>query len=201
MGRRLDVMPGPSADLLLKGDVVLSHRVVPEGYVAITNGRITAVGEGEPPPAKVVEDHRGCLLFPGLVDAQIHAGSCEGFKGLLDATRAAAAGGVTTVVDMPFDEPVPVNTLDLFKQKIDAVGRYATVDVGLYVTARKDGNFRVLRDLIGAGAASIKLSTCEYHPVRFPRFTTGESMKSFSKPPRWMCRSPFTMRIRSSSAI
>ena len=167
------------ADLVLKGDVVLPQRVASGGYIAIAGGKVTAVGEGPPPPAKIVEDHSGCLLFPGLVDAQIHAGSYEGFKGLQDATRAAAAGGVTTVIDMPFDEPLPVNTLDLLKQKIDAIGQYATVDVGLYVTARKDGNFAVLRDLIRAGAASIKLSTYEYHPIRFPRFTTGEMYEIF----------------------
>ena len=172
-------MTQQSADLVLKGDVVLPDRVVPRGFVAITDGKIVASGEGAPPPAKATDDHNGCLLFPGLVDAQIHAGSHEGFKGLQDGTRAAAAGGVTTVIDMPFDEPVPVNTLDLLKQKIDAVGQYATVDVGLYVTARKDGNFTVLRDLIRAGAASIKLSTYEYHPVRFPRFTTGEMYEIF----------------------
>jgi len=168
-----------TADLVLKGDVVLSDRVLADGYLAVIGGKVSATGEGPPPPAKAVEDFSGCLLFPGLVDAQTHAGSAEGFKGLEDATRAAAAGGVTTVVDMPFDEPVPVNTLDLLKQKIEAVARYATVDVALYVTARKDGNFKVLRDLIKAGAASIKLSTYEYHPVRFPRFTTGEMYEIF----------------------
>jgi allantoinase len=166
-------------DLVLRGDVVLADRVVPKGHVAVSGGKVVSVGEGAGSSARMIEDYSGCLLFPGLVDAQIHAGSHEGFKGLQDATRAAAAGGVTTVIDMPFDEPVPVNTLDLFKQKIDAVGQYATVDVGLYVTARKDGNFAVLRDLIEAGAASVKLSTYEYHPVRFPRFTTGEMYEIF----------------------
>src|SRR5689334_11083699 len=101
------------ADLVVKGDVVLSDRVLQDGHVAITNGKVSAVGDGPFPAAKAIEDFTGCLLFPGLVDAQIHAGSAEGFKGLQDATRAAAAGGVTTVVDMPFDEPLPVNTLDL----------------------------------------------------------------------------------------
>jgi allantoinase len=168
-----------TADIVLKGDVVLSDRILANGWVAIIDGKVGSVGDGPLHASKIVEDFTGCLLFPGLVDAQIHAGSAEGFKGLQDATRAAAAGGVTTVVDMPFDEPLPVNTLDLFNQKIEAVARYATVDVGLYVTARKDGNFKVLRDLIEAGAASIKLSTYEYHPVRFPRFTTGEMYEIF----------------------
>src|SRR5262245_18605280 len=93
------------ADIVLKGDVVLPSHVVRGGHVAIVREKIAAIGEGEPPAAKTVEDYSGCLLFPGLVDAQIHAGSYEGFKGLRDATRAAAAGGVTTVIDMPFDEP------------------------------------------------------------------------------------------------
>jgi len=172
-------MTEPFYDLVLCGDVVLADSVVNEGYVAITGKTIAAIGNGEPPQAKSLMDYRGCLLFPGLVDAQIHAGSFAGFKGLEDATRAAAAGGVTTVIDMPFDEPAPVNTLDLLKQKIDAIGQYATVDVGLYVTARKDGNFKILRDLVRAGAAAIKLSTYEYHPIRFPRFTTGEMYEIF----------------------
>src|SRR4051812_34938075 len=138
-------MTKQKSDLVLKGEVVLPDRVASMGYVAISNGKIIAAGEGVPPNAKTVEDYTGCLLFPGLVDAQVHAGSHEGFEGLKDATRAAAAGGVTTIVDMPFDEPSPVNSVDLLRQKIEAVSRLATVDVGLYVTACKDGNFKVLR--------------------------------------------------------
>jgi len=168
-----------AVDLVVKGDVVLPDKVVKGGFVAVRDGKVVASGVDTPPQATRVEDFSGCLLFPGLVDAQIHAGSIEGFKGLEDATRAAAAGGVTTVIDMPFDEPVPVNTPDLLKEKIEAVGRYATVDVGLYVTARKDGNYAVLRDLMRAGACGIKLSTYEYHPVRFPRFSTGEMYEIF----------------------
>jgi allantoinase len=57
--------------------------------------------------------------------------------------------------------------VETLARKIDVVGRLATVDVALYVTAPKNGNFKVLRDLAKAGAASIKLSTYEYHPVRF----------------------------------
>jgi allantoinase len=166
-------------DLVVRGSVVLPDRVIAQGYIAVAGGEVVEAGEGVPPPAARTEDFRGCLLFPGLVDAQIHAGSVEGFKGLQDATRAAAAGGVTTVVDMPFDEPRPVDDPERLEQKIEAIGRYATVDVGLYVTARKDGNYSVLRDLARAGACAIKLSTYEYHPVRFPRFSTGEMYEIF----------------------
>jgi len=172
-------MSTPTFDLLLKGDVVLSDGIIANGYIAISGETITAVGAGDNPPARKVEDYRGSLLFPGLIDSQIHAGSCEGVEGLRDATRAAAAGGVTTVVDMPFDEPTPVNSVEALMRKIDVVGRLAAVDVALYVTAPKTGNFKVLRDLAKAGAASIKLSTYEYHPVRFPRFNTAEMYEIF----------------------
>jgi allantoinase len=165
-------------NLVLQGDIVLPDRVL-SGHLAIKGEKIVSLGEGSGPAAKVTETFKNCLLFPGIVDGQVHAGSCEGFPGLQDATRAAAAGGVTTIIDMPFDDPVPINTLDLFNQKVEAVQRYATVDVGLYVTARKDGNYQMLRELVEAGALSIKLSTYEYHPVRFPRFDTGEMLEIF----------------------
>jgi allantoinase len=165
-------------NLVLQGDIVLPDRVL-SGHLAIKGEKIVSLGEGSGPAAKVTETFKNCLLFPGVVDGQVHAGSCEGFPGLQDATRAAAAGGVTTIIDMPFDDPVPINTLDLFNQKVEAVQRYATVDVGLYVTARKDGNYQMLRKLVEAGALSIKLSTYEYHPVRFPRFDTGEMLEIF----------------------
>ena len=168
-----------SHDLVIRGDVVAPDRVIADGHIAITGESIVESGAGEGPPARKVADFRGCLLFPGLIDAQIHAGSFEGIRGLEDATRAAVAGGVTAVIDMPFDEPSPVNSMDLLEQKIDAIGRHALTDVGLYVTARKDGNYKVLRDLFNAGAMAIKLSTYEYHPVRFPRFSTGEMYEIF----------------------
>ncbi|MBW7948466.1 MAG: amidohydrolase family protein [Pseudorhodoplanes sp.] len=172
-------MTQTQCDLLLIGDVVLPDRVIRNGHVAISGETILSVGEAERPLAKRTEDYSGCLLFPGLIDAQVHAGSHEGVKGLEDATKAAAAGGVTTIIDMPFDDPDPVNNVDLFKQKVDIANRISTVDVGLYITARKDGNYKVLRDLVREGAVSIKLSTYEYHPVRFPRFSTGEMYEIF----------------------
>ena len=171
--------------------------MVADGYIAIDGEKIAAVGGATPPAANKVEDHRGSLLFPGLIDLHIDAGSFEGVEGLRDATRAAAAGGVTTVVDMPFDEPTPVNSVEALTQKIDAVGRLAVVDVALYVTAPKGGNFKVLRDLTKAGAVSIKLSTYEYHPEFAPRFSTGEMYEIFREAADSEYRSPFITKTRS----
>jgi allantoinase len=166
-------------DLVIFGDVVTADTVNRNAFVAVRDGKIAHVGDGALPRASRVEDYRGALLFPGLVDAQVHAGSHEGVAGLRDATRAAAAGGVTTIVDMPFDEPKPVNDVDLFDAKVAKVRGLAAVDVALYVTARKDRNYAPLRRMAERGACGIKLSTYEYHPVRFPRFDTGEMFEIF----------------------
>jgi len=168
-------------DFVIIGDVVLADSVLTNGYVAISGDRIAAVGIGPAPDAKQVKDYHDSLIFPGIVDGQIHAGSVEGLAGLRDATRAAAAGGVTTVVDMPFDNPDPVDTVARLTSKIEALERNAVVDVALYATAPKGLDQYGIAELASAGAAAIKLSTFEYHPVRFPRFSTAEMYEIFQE--------------------
>jgi len=168
-------------DLVVRGDLVAPDAVIPASFVAIRDGVVAELGTGPAPAADRLDDYSGCLLFPGLVDAQVHSGSFEGLQGLRDATRAAAAGGVTTIVDMPFDEPLPVNDTGTLDAKIAKVGELACVDVALYVTARKDRDYTQLGRMAERGACGIKLSTYEYHPVRFPRFDTGEMYEIFGE--------------------
>jgi len=88
-----------------------STRVLtPEGLapaaVLVENGRITAIqGWGELPPNGNLHDFGDCLLLPGLVDSHVHInepGRTE-WEGFQTATKAAATGGVTTLVDMPLN--------------------------------------------------------------------------------------------------
>jgi len=66
-------------DLVLTGDVVLSDRVIPGGYVAIRGETIAAIGEGAPPPSKAIARHDGKLIMPGLVDGHMHTSSSTGW--------------------------------------------------------------------------------------------------------------------------
>ncbi|GGA79160.1 allantoinase [Nitratireductor aestuarii] len=166
---------------VLRGDIVLTHEIVTDGYIGIKDGTIAAIGRGIPEGDAPVYDYTGDLIFPGLIDAQVHAGSIDGVAGLADATRAAAAGGVTTIVDMPFDNPLPVDNLDAFSSKIERIGEHAFVDVALYVTAPKGGRANAITQLVEAGACAVKLSTYEYHPTRFPRSTMGEMYQVFTE--------------------
>ncbi|MGI9333674.1 MAG: dihydroorotase [Gammaproteobacteria bacterium] len=164
---------------LVRGDLVLPDRVLEDGYLGIDGGKISAVGVRTPPDAREVIDASGKLVFPGVIDGQVHAGSATGIEGLADATVAAAAGGVTTIVDMPFDDPDPVNSVARLQRKVDAIDRSATVDVALYATARKGAGIEGIQEMADAGACAFKVSTYEYHPVRFPGYDTGELLELF----------------------
>ena len=166
-------------ELVVRGDLVLPDRVVENGYLGIRDGKFAAVGIDAPPEANQTIDAAGKLVFPGVIDGQVHAGSAEGIEGLGDATVAAAAGGVTTIVDMPFDDPMPVNTVELLQIKVQAIERLAVVDVALYATARKGAGTEGILELAEAGACAFKVSTYEYHPVRFPGYDTGELFELF----------------------
>ena len=166
-------------DLVVRGDLVLPDRVLAGGFLAVCDGLIGALGVGTAPDAARAIDATGSLVFPGVIDGQVHAGSAEGIGGLADASLAAAAGGVTTIVDMPFDEPLPVNTVDLLRAKVETLERVAVVDVALYGAPRKDAGTAGIAELAEAGICAFKVSTYEYHPVRFPGYDMGELYELF----------------------
>ncbi len=170
-----------SFDAVFIGDVVTSAEVVRDGYIAVRGERIAAIGAGTPPPAEVIFDHRGRMILPGLVDGHMHTASAIGWPGIEGATRSAAAGGVTTCVDMPYDVPQPVTDASLLAEKIGWVERTAHVDVALYGTIRKHGGTHAIAGLAAAGVSAFKLSTYEYDAVRFPRIDHPTMLEAFGE--------------------
>jgi allantoinase len=124
-------------------------------------------------------DYGDALLLPGAVDVHVHTGSYAG-EGIERCTRAAAAGGVTTIVDMPYDAAGPVDSLSAFEAKVDDVRREAVVDVALWATVPPRGPIDEVGDLVDAGAAAFKLSTFETHPQRFPRIPDAQLLRAFA---------------------
>jgi allantoinase len=156
-------------DRVLRGNLVLPDRIVQDGYIAVRGETIAAIGEGALPPANAVHDFSGHTLLPGLVDGHMHTSSAIGWAGIEGATRSAAAGGVTTCVDMPYDVPRAVTNAGIFAEKVEVVNSTAHVDMALYGTITKQGGVDAIAGLAEAGACSFKLSTYEYDAVRFPR--------------------------------
>ena len=172
-------MPPAPFDRVVLGDLVLPDGVLPGGYVAVRGEAIAAIGQGAPPPAEAVSDHAGMLVLPGLVDGHMHTSSSTGWPGIEGASMSAAAGGVTTCVDMPYDVPRPVTDAAILREKIGWVERLSHVDMALYATIRKDGGLDAIAGLAEGGACSFKLSTYEYDAVRFPRIDHPTMLAAF----------------------
>ena len=166
-------------DRVIIGEVVTSDAILPHGYVAVRGETIAAIGEGAPPPATEIIDHSGRLILPGLVDGHMHTSSSTGWPGIETATKSAAAGGVTTCVDMPYDVPRPVTDAAILADKIGWVERTAHVDMALYGTITKAGGVGAIPGLAAGGISAFKLSTYEYDAVRFPRIDHPTMLAAF----------------------
>jgi allantoinase len=168
-------------DRVISGSVVTTDAVRPRGYIALRGETIAAIGQGEPPPAAEMIDHGEDLILPGLVDGHMHTSSSTGWPGIESATRCAAAGGVTTCCDMPYDVPKPVTDTVVLTDKIGWVERTAHVDMALYGTITKTGGLDAIPDLAAAGISAFKLSTYEYDAVRFPRIDHPTMLAAFRR--------------------
>ncbi|MGF1653505.1 MAG: amidohydrolase family protein, partial [Actinomycetales bacterium] len=119
--------------------VIRARRVVlPDGErpatVVVWDGRITAVedlatGDAVPGAVSLAEDE---VLLPGLVDTHVHCNEPgrTHWEGFATATRAAAAGGITTILDMPLNSIPPTTTVDALAVKRAAAAGQVHVDVG-----------------------------------------------------------------------
>ncbi|MBY4608341.1 amidohydrolase family protein [Rhizobium sp. 9T] len=156
-------------DLVLQGTVVLPDRILEEGYVAARDGKIAEVGLGVPPAARERHLLGKALILPGAIDAQVHSLSQKDQEDFIWSTRSAAAGGVTTIVDMPYDEGDLVCSAAAVKRKIDHAGQQARVDFALYGTVDPEEGPARIGEMVEAGVAAFKFSTFGTDPKRFPR--------------------------------
>lgn len=108
------------------------------------------------------------FILPGAIDAHVHSLSHSN-EGVKAATSAAAAGGVTTIVEMPFDGQAPINSLDRLLTKKDLVNDEAVVDVAMLGTMAPGGGWRVAEDLAANGVVGFKVSLFLTDEIRFPR--------------------------------
>ena len=167
---------GEPFERVVRGTLVLPDRLLPDGWIAVAEGRIAALGSGAPPPSPAGDDYGSCLVFPGFVDGQTHATSYKGLAGFEATSRSAVAGGVTTMVDMPYDNPDPLNTVERLERKIEAVERWSCCDVALYGTIAPEQGTGQMALLAKAGICAFKISGIESHPVRFPRLAADATL-------------------------
>ena len=149
-------------ELILRSSRVVTPTGVRAATVHVRDGRIARVSEhADFPAGPGARDVGDLVLMPGVVDTHVHInepGRTE-WEGFESATRAAAAGGITTVVDMPLNSLPPVTTAAGLMTKAETMDGRCAVDVGLWGGAIPDntrGDTSVLADVLGRGALGFK---------------------------------------------
>lgn len=145
-------------DLRIIGGKIVRPEGCFEGNIEIKDGKIVTVTTGDTAaePAKETVDARGMLVFPGMIDTHVHIrGGDLGYReDFSSGTRAAAAGGVTTIMEMPIARP-PASTEKDFLARKREIGLEACVDYGLYGGAGGD-NLNEIGKLAAVGAIAYK---------------------------------------------
>src|SRR5688572_26876282 len=150
-----------------------SRVVLPDGVgaasVHFSNDKIERIGDWGDVAGGEVIDAGDALVMAGAVDAHVHVnepGRTE-WEGLETATRAAAAGGITTIVDMPLNSLPPTTSVESLRLKQEAARGKVQVDVAFWGGAVPD-NADDLAPLAAAGVCGFKAFTIDSGVPEFP---------------------------------
>jgi allantoinase len=146
-------------DLIIRGQTVVSADGIGPASIHIRDERIVAVRGFEEivDNCEIVEASDGSIVMPGLVDTHVHINSPgrTEWEGFPSATRAAAAGGVTTLIDMPLNSIPATTTLAAFQTKLEDARENCFVDVGFWGGV-VPGNTAELAPMFAAGVVGFK---------------------------------------------
>ena len=148
--------------------VVIGDEVRPAA-IAIREGVIAAIGDYDDLQSlNQPSDFGDAIIMPGIVDTHVHINQPgrTDWEGFASATKAAAAGGVTTLIEMPLNSIPAVTTLAAFSQKMAAAKDKLSVDVGFWGGV-VPGNVSELQPLYQAGVFGFK---CFLVPSGVPEF-------------------------------
>jgi allantoinase len=161
------------SDLIIRSRRVVSSETVSSASVHIRDGIIVGLGKwDETHTQTMLVDVGEAVVMPGLVDAHVHVnepGRTE-WEGFTTATRAAAAGGVTTLVDMPLNSIPPTTTLNGFSEKLAAAKGQCWIDVAFWGGVIP-GNTKELEPLLNAGVRGYKCFLVHSGVDEFPHVT------------------------------
>lgn len=146
-------------DLIVKNGIVVTPEETRPGLdIAVLDGKIAAIGwPGVFTAARETLDAAGKYILPGIIDAHVHfrEPGAEYKEDFASGTAAAAAGGVTTVLDMPNNDPVCA-TVSALRAKLKTVAPKAAIDFGLMAAVCGD-TIDEIPALAAAGANAFKI--------------------------------------------
>lgn len=164
-------------DLVIRGQRVLTTAGIAPREVAVRDGVVVAMEPlgNDLKAHEYIELAEDETLIPGLVDSHVHVnepGRTE-WEGFASATRAAAAGGVTTIVDMPLNSIPATTNVEALEIKRNVARDQAFVDVGFWGGA-VPGNKADLRPLHDAGVFGFKCFLLHSGVDEFPPLDADE---------------------------
>jgi allantoinase len=150
-------------DLIIKGGKVVFKDEVRNVDIAVKNGKISAIAETIYDETFKVINAEGQYVMPGMIDTHVHI--CEPgrteWEGFVTGTKALAAGGTTSYVDMPLNALPATVDRGALRSKLDAASGKNYVDYALY-GGLVPGNLDKLEELSDEGVVAFKcfMSTC-----------------------------------------
>lgn len=144
--------------LLLKNGMVVSAHGIKQADVLVRDGKIEAIAENIAAHDAEVVDCTGLHILPGAIDMHVHFRDPGGThkEDFLSGSKAAAAGGVTTVVDMPNTTPL-VTTVEALEAKRKIIEGRSYVNYGFYFGATEDNIEEARTALAGHNIKGIKI--------------------------------------------
>ena len=162
--------------LLIRSRRMVAPGGVSAGSAFVRDGRIAEVGDYDlQRDADRTVDLGDLPLLPGLVDSHVHVnepGRTE-WEGFATATRAALAGGVTTICDMPLNSAPVTTTVDALRAKVAAAAGQCAVDVAFWGGA-VPGNLSAIGPLLDAGVVGFKCFLIDSGIPGFPPLSREE---------------------------
>lgn len=148
-------------DLILDNANVYVDNKIVKCSIATNNGKVFKISkEANMPNADKKIDLKNLLVLPGLIDVHVHLrDEGKAYKeDFYSGTAAAAAGGITTVLDMPNNNPVTMNA-ETLENRVMVAGKKILVNVGFYSEFPK--NIKEMRKIVDEGAVAFKLFMTE----------------------------------------
>ena len=171
-----------STEQVFSGNVLTAEGLAPR-RVGVADGKIISLEPLDGRPAdELIELADDEVLLPGLVDTHVHVnepGRTE-WEGFATATRAAAAGGVTTILDMPLNSIPATTSVPALEIKRSVAAEQVNVDVGFWAGAVPE-SLGHLAELHEAGAFGFKCFLLDSGVPEFPPLSAGQLRQAMTE--------------------
>ncbi len=147
-------------DLIISGCKVFYKNQLIEASIAIDSGKIVKIGKESLMPKAVKKlKYPKAIAIPGIIDVHVHLRDQQlSYKETFETgTKAAAMGGITTVLDMPNNSPI-TNSTETLNERMKLARNKIYVNVGFY--SALPTRIEKIENIIKAGAIGFKLNLC-----------------------------------------